>query len=164
MNFSLGWRLYMAREYDQAIEQLRNSIDMDPDFVLPHLVLGQAYEQKRAFDQAIAELRRAADISQNSPPAIAALARTYALSGRTAEARNLLDQLMQQSKRQYVSPFYVAIVYAGLGEHEQALDWLEKAYGDRSNAIVFLKVDPQLDTLRASPRFHELQRKLRLPD
>ncbi len=164
MNFSLGWRLYMAREYDQAIEQLRNTVDMDPGFVLPHLVLGQAYEQKKAYDQAITELRRTADISQNSPPVLAALARTYAVSGRTTEARNLLDQLMQQAKKQYVSPFYVAIVYAGLGEKDQALDWLEKAYGDHSNAIIFLKVDPQLDTLRASPRFHELQRKLRLPE
>ncbi len=164
MNFSLGWRLYMAREYDQAIEQLRNTIDMDPDFILPHLVLGQAYEQKKAYDLAITELRRAADLSQNSPPVLAALARTYAVSGRTTEARNLLDQLMQQSKKQYVSPFYVAIVYAGLGENDHALDWLEKAYGDHSNAIIFLKVDPQLDTLRSNPRFHELQRKLRLPD
>jgi len=163
-NFSLGWRLYMAREYDQAIEQLRNTIDMDPGFVLPHLVLGQAYEQKKAFDQAATELRRAADISQNSPPVLAALARTYAVSGRAAEARNLLDQLMLQSKKQYVSPFYLAIVYAGLGENDKAMDWLEKAYGDHSNAIVFLKVDPQLDTLRASPRFHELQRRLRLPE
>src|SRR6267378_170107 len=164
MNFSLGWRLYMAHEYDQAIEQLRNTIDMDPSFVLPHLVLGQAYEQKKAFDQAIAELRRAADISQNSPPVLAALARTHAVSGRTTEARKLLDQLMQQAKEQYVSPFYVAVVYAGLGENDKAMDWLEKAYGDHSNAIVFLKVDPQLDTLRSNPRFHELQRKLRLPD
>ncbi len=164
MNFSLGWRLYMAREYDQAIEQLRNTIDMDPEFVLPHLVLGQAYEQKKAYDQAIAELRRAAEISQNSPPTLAALARTYAVSGRTAVARNLLNQLIQQSRKQYVSPFYVAIVYAGLGENDRALDWLEKAYGDHSNAVVFLKVDPQLDTLRSNPRFHELQRKLRLPD
>ena len=84
----------MAREYDQAIEQLRNTVDMDPSFVLPHLVLGQAYEQKKAFDQAIAELRRAADISKNSPPVLAALARTYAVSGRKAEARNLLDGLL----------------------------------------------------------------------
>jgi TolB-like protein/DNA-binding winged helix-turn-helix (wHTH) protein/Flp pilus assembly protein TadD len=160
MNFSLGWRLYMAREYDQAIEQLRNTIDMDPDFALPHLVLGQAYEQRKTYDQAITELRRAADISQSSPPAIAALARTYAVSGRTAEARKLLDQLMERSKKRYVSPFYVAIVYAGLGENDQALDWLEKAYKDRSNAIVFAKVDPQLDTLRSTPRFQSLLHRL----
>jgi TolB-like protein/DNA-binding winged helix-turn-helix (wHTH) protein/Tfp pilus assembly protein PilF len=160
MNFSLGWRLYLAREYDQAIEQLRNTIDMDPDFVLPHLVLGQAYEQKKMYDQAITELRRAVDISQSSAPAIAALARAYAVSGRTTEARKLLDQLMEQSKRRYVSPFYVAIVYAGLGENDQALDWIEKAYKDRSNAIVFAKVDPQLDTLRSTPRFQSLLHRL----
>ncbi len=160
MNFSLGWRLYLAREYDQAIEQLRNTIDMDPDFVLPHLVLGQAYEQKKMYDQAITELRRAVDISQSSPPAVAALARTYAVSGRTTEARKLLDQLMEQSKRRYVSPFYVAIVYAGLGENDQALDWIEKAYKDRSNAIVFAKVNPQLDTLRSTPRFQSLLHRL----
>jgi hypothetical protein len=71
---------------------------------------------------------------------------------------------MLQSKKQYVSPFYVAIVYAGLGENDKAMDWLERAYGDHSNAIIFLKVDPQLDSLRSLPRFHELQRKLRLPD
>jgi TolB-like protein/DNA-binding winged helix-turn-helix (wHTH) protein/Tfp pilus assembly protein PilF len=160
MNFSLGWRLYMAREFDQAIEQLRNTIDMDPNFILPHLVLGQAYEQKKAYDQAVAELRRAADISQNSPPVLAALARTCAVSGRTPEAKKLLALLMEQSKKQYVSPFYVAIVYAGLGENEQALDWLEKAYKDRSNAIVFAKVDPQLDALRSSPRFQSLLHRL----
>ena len=160
MNFSLGWRLYLAREYDRAIEQLRNTIDMDPDFVLPHLVLGQAYEQKKMYDQAITELRRAADISQSSAPAIAALARAYAVSGRTTEARKLLDQLMEQSKKRYVSPFYVAIVYAGLGENDQALDWIEKAYQDRSNAIVFAKVDPQLDTLRSTPRFQSLLYRL----
>jgi len=160
MNFSLGSRLYLAREYDQAIEQLRNTIDMDPDFVLPHLVLGQAYEQKKMYDQAITELRRAVDISQNSPPPVAALARAYAVSGRTTEARKLLDQLMEQSKKRYVSPFYVAIVYAGLGENDQALDWIEKAYKDRSNAIVFAKVDPQLDTLRSTPRFQSLLHRL----
>src|SRR5467141_2618313 len=162
MNFSLGWRLYMAREYDQAIEQLRNTIDMDPDFLLPHLVLGQAYEQKKMYDQAITELRRAAEISQSSPPAIAALARTYAISGRATEARKLLDELMEQSKKRYVSPFYVAIVYAGLDENDQALDWIEKAYKDRSNAIVFAKVDPQLDTLRSAPRFQSLLHRLAL--
>jgi TolB-like protein/DNA-binding winged helix-turn-helix (wHTH) protein/Tfp pilus assembly protein PilF len=162
MNFSLGSRLYLAREYDQAIEQLRNTIDMDADFVLPHLVLGQTYEQKKSYDQAITELRRAADLSQSSPPAIAALARTYAVSGRTTEARKLLDQLMEQSRKRYVSPFYVAIVYAGLGENDQALDWIEKAYKDRSNAIIFAKVDPQLDTLRSTPRFQSLLHRLAL--
>src|SRR5205814_5583489 len=116
--------------------------------------------RKKAYDNAIAELRRATELSLSGPPA---LARTFAVSGRITEARILLEQL-QQSKRQYVAPFYVAIVYAGLGENERALDWLEKPYADHSNAIVFLKVDPQLDSLGSNPRFHELQRRLRLPE
>ena len=122
--------------------------------------------RKGVCDHAIAELRRATELSLRAPPALAALAalaRTFAVSGRITEARNLLEQL-QQSKRQYVAPFYVPIVYAGLGENQPALDWLEKAHADHSNAIVFLKVDSQLDTLGSNPRFHELQRKLRLPE
>jgi hypothetical protein len=86
------------------------------------------------------------------------------VSGRTPEARKLLDQLMEQSKKRYVSPFYIAIVYAGLGENDQALDWIEKAYKDRSNAIVFAKVDPQLDALRSTPRFQFLLHRLAFPD
>src|SRR5438045_2060984 len=78
----------------------------------------------KAYDHVIAELRRATELSLSGPPA---LARTFAVSGRITEARILLEQL-QQSKRQYVAPFYVTIVYAGLGENERALDWLEKVY------------------------------------
>ena len=163
-NFSLGWRLYMARQYDQAIEQLRNTIEMDPNFALSHLVLGQAYEQKKSYDQAIAEFQKAASISHDSVPAIAALGNAYAIAERKPEAQNALDQLLDKSKKQYVSPFYVAIVYVGLNENEKALDWLEKAYDDRSNGIVFLKVDPQLDPLRSNPRFRTLLQRLALPD
>jgi len=163
MNFSLGWRLYMARRYDAAIEQLRNTLDLDPNFALPHLVLGQAYEQKGSYAQAIAELQKAASISHDGPPILGALGHTLALAGKREEAEKILSQLMEQSKKQYVSPFYVALVCAGLGENEKAMDWLEKAYEDRSNALVFLKVDPQLDTLRTNPRFQSLLHRLRLP-
>jgi TolB-like protein/DNA-binding winged helix-turn-helix (wHTH) protein/Tfp pilus assembly protein PilF len=160
MNFSLGWRLYMAHQYDQAIEQLHNTLEMDPNFALPRMVLGQAYEQKRAYQQAIAELQKAASISHDSPQILGALGHAYGASGNRSDAEKVLGQLMEQSKKQYVSPFYVALVYAGLGENDQALDWLEKAYGDRSNAIVFAKVDPQLDSLRSTPRFQSLLHRL----
>jgi tetratricopeptide (TPR) repeat protein len=163
MNFSLGWRLYMARQYDKAIEQLHNTLDMDPNFALPRMVLGQAYEQKRAYQQAIAELQKAASISHDSPQMLGALGYAYSVAGQKSEAEKVLGQLMDQSKKQYVSPFYVAIVYAGLRENERALDWLEKAYQDRSNGVVFIKVDPQLDGLRTIPRFQALLRRLALP-
>jgi TolB-like protein/DNA-binding winged helix-turn-helix (wHTH) protein/Tfp pilus assembly protein PilF len=162
MNFSLGWRLYMAHQYDQAIEQLQNTLDMDPSFALARMVLGQAYEQKRAYPRALAELQRAVTGSHDSPQMLGALGHVYGVSGNRAQAETVLAQLMEQSKKQYVSPFYVAIVYAGLSENDKAVDWLEKAYKDRSNAIVFSKVDPQLDALRTAPRFKALLHRLAL--
>jgi len=162
MNFSLGWRLYMARKNDQAIEQLQNTLEMDPNFALPRMVLGQAYEEKNAYPQALSELQKAVGISHDSPQMLGALGHAYGASGNRSEAEKVLVKLMEQSKRQYVSPFYVAIVYVGLAENDKAVDWLENAYGDRSNAIVFAKVDPQLDPLRSNPRFQALLHRLAL--
>ena len=162
MNFSLGWRLYMARNYDQAIEQLQNTLEMDPNFALPRMVLGQAYEQKNAYSQALSELQRAVGISRDSPQMLGALGHAYGASGNRSEAEKVLVKLTEQSKKQYVSPFYVAIVYVGLAENNKAIDWLEKAYADRSNAIIFSKVDPQLDPLRSTPRFQALLHRLAL--
>jgi TolB-like protein/DNA-binding winged helix-turn-helix (wHTH) protein/Flp pilus assembly protein TadD len=163
INFSYGWRLYLARNYDQAIAQLRSTLEMDPNFVLAHLVLGQSYEEKGQFDLAISELKQAVSLSPNSPLMLAALGRAYAVAGDKGNAEKILDQLTKQSARQYVSPFYVALVVSGLRRNDQALDWLEKAYQDRSNGLIFLKVDPELDSLRSNPRFQSLQRRVALP-
>jgi TolB-like protein/DNA-binding winged helix-turn-helix (wHTH) protein len=163
INFSLAWRLYLARQYDQAIQQSRSTIDLDPNFVLAHLVLGQTYEQKGQFDMAIAELKKAASISPNSPLMLGALGHAYAVASDTADAEKLRDDLIRRSNQQYVSPFYVALILTGLKENEKALDWLDKAYQDRSNPLIFLKVDPELDPLRSSPRFQDLQRRIGLP-
>jgi len=163
INFSLGWRLYMARQYDRAIQQLRNTLEMDPSYELPHLVLGLSYAQKGNFALAIPELRKAVDLSHGTPLMISALANAYARSGNKAEAEKLLADLISESKNQYVSPYYFAVVYVGLGEPERAIDWLEKAFADRSNGLVFLKVEPELDNLRSNPRFVALQKKLNFP-
>jgi tetratricopeptide (TPR) repeat protein len=163
INFSLGWRLYMARQYDRAIQQLRNTLEMDPSYELPHLVLGLSYAQKGDFVLAIPELRKAVDLSHGTPLMISALANVYARSGNKAEAEKLLADLVLESKKQYVSPYYFAVVYVGLGEREKAMDWLEKAYADRSNGLVFLKVEPELDDLRSNPRFVSLRQKLNFP-
>jgi TolB-like protein/DNA-binding winged helix-turn-helix (wHTH) protein/lipoprotein NlpI len=163
INFSVAWRLYLARQYDQAIQQSRSTIDLDPNFVLAHLVLGQAYEQKGEFEMAIAELKKAASISPNSPLMLGALGHAYAMAGDTADAEKVRDDLVRRSNHQYVSPFYAALIFAGLKENEKALDWLDQAYQDRSNPLIFLKVDPELDPLRTNPRFQDLQRRIGLP-
>jgi TolB-like protein/DNA-binding winged helix-turn-helix (wHTH) protein/Tfp pilus assembly protein PilF len=163
INFSLGWRLYMARQYDAAITQLKDTLEMDPSYELPHLVAGQAYEQKRNYALAIPELRKAVELSRGTPLMVSALAHAYARSGNRPEAEKLLAQLQAKSMNHYVSPYYFAIVCVGLGRTEEALDWLEKAFGDRSNGLVFLKVEPELDDLRSNSRFIALQQKLEFP-
>lgn len=163
INFSLGWRLYMARQYDQAIQQLRNTIEMNPDFALAHRALGQAYGQKNAHAQAISELQKATTLSHRSPLMLAALGRAYAAAGNRTQAHEVLNELRAQSKRQYVSPFYMAVVYAGLGETDRTMEWLEKAFEDRSNGLVFIKVDPEFDSMRAHPRFQDLLHRIGLP-
>ncbi len=164
INASFGWRLYLAREYDRSIAQLRDTLEMDPTYVWAHLTLGQAYQQKGEFKLAIEQLQQAVELSHSSPLTISALAHAYALSGNHAEALKLLAQLEGDSKKMYVSPFYVAIVYLGLGKNEVAMNWLEKAYADRSNGLVFLKVEPELDPLRTNPRFITLQSRLNFPN
>jgi serine/threonine protein kinase/tetratricopeptide (TPR) repeat protein len=163
MNFSLGWRLYFARRYDNAEAQLRNTLEMDPDFVLAHTVLGQVYEEKHQFDAAITELQRAAQITNNKPLALGALGQAYGRAGRRAEAMRTLAQLQAMGSRVYVSPVHIAQVYAGLGDNASALQSLDRAYADRSNDLVFLKVDPQFDVLRADPAFVNLLHRVGLP-
>lgn len=163
INFSLGWRFYMARQYDRAIQQLRDTLEMDPSYELPHLVLGLSYAKKGDFGLAIPELRKAVELSHGTPLMTSALANAYARSGNVAEAQRLLAELSSESKQQYVSPYYFAVVYVGLGKPEEAIDWLEKAFSDRSNGLVFLKAEPGLDDLRSNPRFVALQQKLNFP-
>lgn len=164
INASFGWRLYLAREYDRSIAQLRDTLEMDPSYEWAHLILGQAYEQKGEYTSALEELRKAVELSHSSPLMISALAHAYAVSGNHSDAQKLLAELEALSKKEYVSPYYVAMVYLGLGKNDLATNWLEKAYDDRSNGLVFLKVEPELDPLRADPRFVSLLHKLNFPN
>jgi hypothetical protein len=92
----------------------------------------------------------------------AAFAHVYAVSGQPGEARKLLAQLQQLAQQRYVSADAIALIHAGLGEQEQAFAWLDKAYTERSSGLVFLKVEPRFDSLRADPRFADLLRRMKL--
>ncbi len=164
INFSLGWRLYLARRYDEAITQLRSTLqNIDPNFVLAHLTLGETYEEKGRFEDAISELRRAAVLSHDKPLVLGALGNALARAGRRAEAMQVLDHLQAESKSTYVSPLHIARVYAGLGDGAAALEWLQRGLADRSNELLFLKVDPQFDSLRSNPQFEDLLKRIGLP-
>ena len=94
--------------------------------------------------------------------AVAALGHTYAVAGKRSEARKILEELKEGSKRENVSPYYIAGMHAGLGEKEQAFEWLEKAYEEREIGLV--KVDPRLDPLRSDPRFQDFLRRMNFPE
>ena len=93
---------------------------------------------------------------------MAVIGHAFAISGKTAKAQEALDELNMISKRRYVPPYNIATVYAGLGEREQTLAWLERAYADRDVRLVFLKVEPKWDAFRGDPRFIDLIERLRL--
>ncbi len=161
---AVGWLAYYARQYGETIEQCRKAIEMDPNFAPAHLWLGMALEQTGKYDEALEESQKAVAFSGGSPHYRASLGYTYALSGRADEARKVLDELNELSGRMYVSPYYRAEIHAGLGEREEALACLGKAYEERANLLVFLKVEPRLDPLRGEPRFQALLRRMNFPE
>jgi len=162
LNLALGYRFYYARQYAQAIEQCQKVLAMDGKFVPAHVYLGRAYEQKPDLTEAIAEFQRALEISEGDTNELAALGQAYAVAHREAEARKILDQLKERSQQTYVQPMWIAVIHTGLGEKDQAFDWMQKAYDDRSSWLVYLKVDPLFDPVRSDPRFADLQRRVGL--
>jgi tetratricopeptide (TPR) repeat protein len=159
MNVSFGMNLYLARRCDQAIEHYQKTLEIDPDFFSAHYALGRAYALKGNFAGAIAELEKACSLD-NSTTMFGSLGYAYAASGKRDKALKILNKLKQLSGQHYVSPYTQALIYAGLGENDRAFEWLEKAYEDRNDFLVWLKVDPELDRLRADSRFTDLLRRI----
>ena len=158
VNSVTGRVLYLARQYDEAIEQSRKTIEMDPRFATAYQNLGRSYEQKGMYAEAVATFQEWNKVAPGH--GLAFLGRAYALAGKTDEAQKILAQLKELSARRYVSPYHVAMIYAGLGDKEQTLAWLERAYQQRNHNMVFLKVEPELDGLRSDPRFADLMRRV----
>jgi tetratricopeptide (TPR) repeat protein len=158
-----GRSLYHARQYDQAIEQLRGVIDRDANFPLAHLILGLAYEQKGMFEEAIAEFQKGSSLSGGEPPMVGALGHAYAVSGQRGRAQNVLAELKQLSRRRYIAPYEIAVIYIGLGDKDLTFEWLEKAYQDHSHWLVLLKVDPRFDSIHGDSRYQDLRRRMGLP-
>ena len=159
---TLSAQLYWARRYDEAVEQARKSVEMDPNRVAGHLWLGLALEQKHDFPESIAELEKAVELSHDKS-GMAFVAHARALSGDKAGARKILGDLEQRANREYVSPWWMAMVYPDLGDKEKAFFWLEKAYRGREHDLVFSKVWPMFDSLRMDPRYKDLMRRVGLP-
>ena len=156
--------LYLARRYDEAAKNWEGCAVEHPDYYLVHAFLGLVYEQQRRLPQAVAEFERAAALEKDSSEPKAQLAHAYALSGRSREARKLLAELTEFAAHRYLSPYNIALIYLGLGDHAHALQALEESFEDRSEWCLYLKVDPRLDPLRSDPRFKDLLRRMKFPE
>jgi DNA-binding winged helix-turn-helix (wHTH) protein/TolB-like protein len=155
-----GWTLSLAGKSDQAIEILKKAIDVDPSFPRTHFRLGRAYEQKKSYEMAISELERAVNLSPGDACYKGSLGHAYAISGRESQARKVLQDLEARLGQPYVPGYAIALVYTGLGENDQAISWLQRAFDDRSTSMVYLKLDPELISLHSDPRFEQLSRRI----
>jgi tetratricopeptide (TPR) repeat protein len=162
MNVHLGWHYFYAREYDLAIQQFRKTLQLEPNYGLAHWYLGMAYEQKANYKEALLELQKAKDLLKENVAVEADMGYAYAVLGDRRKAENVINELETVSKRRYVSSYHTALIYSGLDEKGRALEWLEKAYEERCDLLVYLNVEPRLDNLRADPRFTDLLRQIRL--
>src|SRR5579863_7987174 len=161
INADLAELLVLAHSYDESIEQSRKTIEMDPNFAMAHNQLAQAYLQQHMYEQAVVELQKAVQLSAGSPACIANLARAYALSGKRSEAEKLLSDLRKRSNPGYSNASEIAMIYASLGDTDQAMNWLEKGFEERFNPGVLLR--PGFDPLRSDSRFQNLVHRIGLP-
>jgi DNA-binding winged helix-turn-helix (wHTH) protein/tetratricopeptide (TPR) repeat protein len=162
LNTVLGLPFYYQRQYDRAIEQFRQTLEMEPHFAQASYYLGSALTKKGLYDEAIAELRKNPK-AEYGLQTTALLAYNYALAGKKSKALKALNELKQLAEQRYVSPYLEAIIYTGLGDRTQAFAQLERGCLERAAWMVFLNVDPLLDSLRNDPRFSDVQRAVGFP-
>lgn len=161
-NVSLGWAYYFSRDYERAIEQGRKAFEMEPRFDFAYWIVGLALAQLGRMDEAIASLNEAVILTGGGLTHEAHLGYAYALSGKREEAKQVLADLKEIAREKYVSAYYFAIIYLGLGELEQTFSWLERALDERAGFLAFIKVEPMFDGVRSDPRFTELLRRMGL--
>jgi serine/threonine protein kinase/tetratricopeptide (TPR) repeat protein len=156
-----GQFLIHAGRTDEALARLQKTLELDPNFWFAHMFASSAYIEKGMFAEAVAEARRARESGVSSP--ISFLGYALAKSGKPAEARAVLEELLKRSAERYVPPYNIAMIYNGLGERDETLDWLERAYQQRDQKLVFLKVEPKWNNLRGDPRFQDLLHRVGFP-
>jgi tetratricopeptide (TPR) repeat protein len=160
---NLGDTLLLARRFDEAIAQYKSTLASNPNFVYGHLALSRAYGSKGMYPEAIAETRRVIDLNFGSS-AKGYLGLWLAKSGKRDEALKLLNELNQEATKNYVQGDTIALIYIGLGDKAEALNWLEKHMMSHAETASSYGVSPQLDDLRAEPRFKAMLKRMNLPD
>jgi serine/threonine-protein kinase len=158
----LGWIYYLTHNHEQAVGQAQQIIKLDPNFFPAHRYEALAYEQLRKYNEAIAAFQRAVSLSRGSTLVKAELGHAYAIAGKREEARQTLDELQQLTVERRVSPYHLALIHAGLGEKDRAIELLNKAFDERAERLVWLRADPRFDMLRTDARFNDLLERMGL--
>ena len=158
IKLTAGRQAYYTRQYDQAIAQFRQALELDPSFTLGHRWLSLAYELKGQYAEAVEENLKATA----SPEKQAALRGAWETTGWPGYLRKTVEYGLAEARQTYISPFYIAATYASLGEPERAFEWFEKAYQERYQFMVHLHQEPRADSLRSDPRFADLLRRVGL--
>lgn len=137
-------------------------MELDPDYFVPHFILGRSYVRLGKAAEAIAELKHKAASAEESPLMAAALGLAYGTAGQTKNTQKIVQAFAAQAKKRYIPETYFGMLYAGLGDQEQALNWLEKAYAERADGLTWINVEPMFDGLRQHPRFQILVKRMGL--
>ena len=163
VNSGLAWHLYFVGRYQEAIEQLERTMELEPTFAIARFDKGMLLMQLGRTEDAVLEFQTAVRLSSRAPLCLAGLGTAYAVAAREQDARAILRELTALLEQRYVPAIYLAGIHAALGEKDTAFEWLEKAYQQRSNYLIFLDVEPAFRTLRSDPRLEEMLARLNLP-
>jgi tetratricopeptide (TPR) repeat protein len=163
INVAIGWAHYHARQYDEAVAQLLRTVELDPNYPMTYWILGLIYRETSRYDLAISAGEKGVSLSGGSPLMRAALAQTFAKAGAAEKAIRIVDELNELAKERYVAPHFFAGIYAGLGEHDRAIEYLEKSCAEHCHWLIYLHIDPSVDDLRGDSRFQDLLRRVGLP-
>lgn len=155
-----GQFLIHAGRADEGLVRLQKALELDPNFWIAHLFASSAYIEKGMFAEAADEARMAKDLSGGSSQSIAFGAYALAKSGKQAEARVMLEEVIKLSARRHVPPYHVALIHHGLGDRDETFASLEQAFAQRDLKLVFLKVEPKWNNLRGDSRFQDLMRRV----
>ncbi|HEY2686665.1 MAG TPA: helix-turn-helix domain-containing protein [Steroidobacteraceae bacterium] len=163
INIHMAWHYHFARQYDEAIEQCWKTSELHPKSFWPAWFFGLSYEQQGLFDQAEHQLEIAVKMSGDVTFASAALGHLYGIVGKTQQARTIFDELTARATRCYVPAYDMALVCAGLGWKDKAIEHLWRAHQERSGWMTYINVDPRLDLLRSDQPFVDLLQSMRFP-